>query len=50
MLKKIYVFDYKLELVTGLFIGGNDNGFDIGGNSLIANPVIVLELTPFIIT
>lgn len=41
MLKKIYVFDYKLELVTGLFIGGNDNGFDIGGadSNVIKNPL-----------
>lgn len=41
MLENIYVLKVKLELVSGLFIGGNDNGFDIGGadSDVIRNPL-----------
>lgn len=31
MLEGIYVLNIKLELLSGLYIGGNDSGFDIGG-------------------
>lgn len=41
MLKGIYVLNIKLELLSGLYIGGNDNGFDIGGadSDVIRNPL-----------
>lgn len=41
MLKNIYVLDITLDVLTGLFIGGNDNGFDIGGadSNVIKNPL-----------
>ncbi|PJN81777.1 hypothetical protein CWE04_00475 [Thomasclavelia cocleata] len=47
MLENIYVLKIKLELLSGLFIGGNDNGFDIGGadSDVIRNP---LTKEPFI--
>lgn len=41
MLEGIYVLKIKLELLSGLYIGGNDNGFDIGGadTDVIRNPL-----------
>lgn len=41
MLEEIYVLNIKLELLSGLYIGGNDNGFDIGGadSDVIRNPL-----------
>ena len=42
MLEGIYVLNIKLELLSGLYIGGNDNGFDIGGadsRDVIRNPL-----------
>lgn len=41
MLEGIYVLNIKLELLSGLYIGGNDNGFDIGGadSDVIRNPL-----------
>lgn len=41
MLSHIYVLNLKVELLTGLYIGGNDNGFDIGGadSTVIKNPL-----------
>lgn len=47
MLENIYILKIKLELLSGLFIGGSDNGFDIGGvdNDVIRNP---LTKEPFI--
>lgn len=41
MLEDIYVLKIELELLSGLFIGGNDNGFDIGGadSDVIRNPL-----------
>ena len=41
MLSHIYILNLKVELLTGLYIGGNDNGFDIGGadTSVIKNPL-----------
>lgn len=41
MLKKIYILEIEIELLSGLFIGGNDNGFDIGGadSNVIKNPI-----------
>ena len=47
MLENIYILKIKLELLSGLFIGGSDNGFDIGG---VDNDVVRNSLTkePFI--
>ena len=41
MLEGIYVLNIKLELLSGLYIGGNDSGFDIGGadSDVIRNPL-----------
>jgi len=41
MLEEIYVLKIKVEVLTGLYIGGNDNGFDIGGadSNVIKNPL-----------
>ena len=41
MLKQIYTSQIKLKLLTGLYIGGTDNGFDIGGadTTVIKNPL-----------
>lgn len=41
MLENIYVLKVKLELLSGLYIGGNDSGFDIGGadTNVIKNPL-----------
>lgn len=41
MLEEIYVLNIKLELLSGLYIGGNDSGFDIGGadSDVIRNPL-----------
>lgn len=41
MLKNIYVLKIELELLSGLYIGGNDVGFDIGGadSNVIKNPL-----------
>lgn len=41
MLTDVYVLNVKIELLTGLYIGGNDNGFDIGGadSNVIKNPL-----------
>lgn len=41
MLKKIYKLEVTLKLVSGLYIGGTDNGFDIGGadSNVIKNPL-----------
>lgn len=41
MLEGIYVLNIKLELLSWLYIGGNDNGFDIGGadSDVIRNPL-----------
>lgn len=41
MLKQIYTLQIKLKLLTGLYIGGTDNGFDIGGadTTVIKNPL-----------
>ena len=41
MLEGIYVLSIKLELLSGLYIGGNDSGFDIGGadSDVIRNPL-----------
>lgn len=47
MLKKISVLKYKIELLSGLHIGGYDSQFDIGGadSTVIKNP---LTNRPFI--
>ena len=41
MLKNIYILKVSFELLSGLFIGGNNGGFDIGGidNDVIRNPL-----------
>ena len=41
MLKQIYTLKINLKLLTGLYIGGTDNGFDIGGadTTVIKNPL-----------
>lgn len=41
MLKNIYVLKFRVKLLTGLYIGGNDDGFDIGGadTNVIKNPI-----------
>lgn len=41
MLEQIYTLQIKLKLLTGLYIGGTDNGFDIGGadTTVIKNPL-----------
>lgn len=41
MLEKIYVLKLNVELLSGLYIGGNDTGFDIGGadSNVIKNPL-----------
>ena len=41
MLEGIYVLNIKLELLSGLYIGGNDSGFDIGGadSDVTRNPL-----------
>ena len=41
MFEGIYVLNIKLELLSGLYIGGNDSGFDIGGadSDVIRNPL-----------
>lgn len=41
MLEGIYILNIKLKLLSGLYIGGNDNGFDIGGadSDVIRNPL-----------
>ncbi|MBO6046614.1 MAG: type III-A CRISPR-associated RAMP protein Csm3 [Erysipelotrichaceae bacterium] len=41
MLKAIYVLNIELEVLTGLFIGGTENGFDIGGadSNVVRNPL-----------
>ena len=41
MLEGIYVLNIKLELLSGLYIGGNDSSFDIGGadSDVIRNPL-----------
>lgn len=41
MLENIYVLKVKLELLSGMYIGGNDEGFDIGGadSRVIKNPL-----------
>ena len=41
MLEGIYVLNIKLELLSGLYIGGNYSGFDIGGadSDVIRNPL-----------
>lgn len=41
MLEGIYKLEVTLKLVSGLYIGGTDNGFDIGGadSNVIKNPL-----------
>lgn len=41
MLEEIYKLEVTLKLVSGLYIGGTDNGFDIGGadSNVIKNPL-----------
>lgn len=41
MLESINVLKIEIELMTGLYIGGTDNGFDIGGadTNVIKNPL-----------
>ena len=41
MLESINVLKIEVELITGLYIGGTDNGFDIGGadTNVIKNPL-----------
>lgn len=41
MLENIYVLKIKIELLSGLYIGGNESGFDIGGadSNVIKNPL-----------
>ncbi len=41
MLEQIYTLKINLKLLTGLYIGGTDNGFDIGGadTTVIKNPL-----------
>ena len=41
MLKDIYKLEFKIELLTGLHIGGSSDTFDIGGadSTVIKNPL-----------
>ena len=41
MLKKIYVTEFEMELLSGLHIGGSSDSFDIGGadSTVIKNPL-----------
>lgn len=41
MIENIYILKINFKLLSGLFIGGNDSGFDIGGAdmSVIKNPL-----------
>ena len=39
MLNEIYKINVRLILLTGLYIGGTDSGFDIGGaDANVINP------------